>query len=92
MGRETDVQKGTLLEADSILICEQCPVNSKRKPPVCSFRVSVCVGVIFWLRIRVTVQVSLRNIALYDQCCPYFSPQATVKLIKRPREHFVTDI
>ena len=21
-----------------------------------------------------TVQVSLRNIALYDQCCPYFSP------------------
>jgi len=46
----------------SILInVRKCSAKSSRKPPR-NFRVRVCVWVIFWVRTRVAVYVSLRRI------------------------------
>ena len=42
----TYVQKCPQLDACSILInVMKCPAKSKCKPPVCNFRVIVCVGI-----------------------------------------------
>ena len=62
------------VDASSILInAMKCSAKSMHKPPLCNFRVSVCVGAIFWVRTRVTVYVfSRRKVrrTLYD---PYLS-------------------
>ena len=49
-------------------------VKSKRKAPVCVFRGSVCVQVIFQFTIRVTVKRRVRR-ALHDLYCLYFVPK-----------------
>ena len=49
--------------------------------------------VIFWVRISVTVDVSLRRRVrrtLYDLYCLYFLPEVMVKFRKKARGHFVT--
>ena len=84
------------MHACSILInLRKCPAKSKRKPPRCNFRGSVCDCVVFYVRIRVAVYVSLRRRVrrtLNDLSCPYFLPEVTVRFTTKAKGHFVTFI
>ena len=65
----------------------KCPAKSKRKPPLCNFRV---IGQAW---IRVTVYVSSRIIVrrtLYYLYLPYVSPEGMIKFTRRATGHFVT--
>lgn len=59
----TSVQKFTHLDACSILrdVTKCFFFKSKPKPARCNFRVGICVWVIFSVRMRTTVDVSLRR-------------------------------
>ena len=84
----TYVQKCTCLDACSILInIMKFPATSKRKPPVCNFRGSVCVQVTIF--IRVTVRRRVRR-ALHDLYCRYFLPKVMLKFMRKAKGHCVS--
>ena len=72
----------------------KCPAKSKRKPPVCNSRVSVCIRVIFRLGLGLLFMSQSSTIivrrTLYDVYCQYFSPGAMVKFTRKATGHFVT--
>lgn len=86
----TYFQKCMKLDARSILInVTKCPANSECEPPLCNFRVSICVWVIFKVRIRAPVFVSLSYRTLYDLYFLHFLPEVMVKFMRWAREHLV---
>jgi len=64
----------------------KCPAKSKRKPPVCNFRGSVCVQVTI---IRVKVRRRVRR-ALHDPYCRYFLPKVMLKFMRKAKGHCVS--
>ena len=70
----------------------KCPAKSNHEPPVCSFRVSVCIQFIFRLGLGllfVSSRILVRG-TLYDFYCLYFSPEVMVKFMRWAMQYFVT--
>ena len=68
------------------ILINMCPATSKRKPPVCTFRGSVCVQVTI---VRVKVRRRVRR-ARHDLYCPYFLPKVMLKFMRKAKGYCVS--
>ena len=74
----------------------KCPANCESKPLRSTFRIGVCVRVIFQVGLGLgllTAYVSLRRRVrrtLYDLYILYFSPEVMVKFMRKTKGHSVT--